>query len=80
MTPPAGSAPTPRPAVCGAAASTRNTSAADGSRGLETAVGLIAAWTVYGLAVVGPTVPLTAALVTDEHGRLRGRWRCPACR
>ncbi|MEU7363571.1 MULTISPECIES: hypothetical protein [Streptomyces] len=43
-------------------------------------MGLIAAWTVYGLAVVGPTVPLTAALVTDEHGRLRGRWRCPACR
>lgn len=33
MTPPAGSAPTPRPAVCGAAASARNTSAADGSRG-----------------------------------------------
>lgn len=30
--------------------------------------GVIAIWTVYGLTVAGPMVPLTASLVTAEHG------------
>ncbi|GAA3392439.1 MFS transporter [Streptomyces roseoviridis] len=30
--------------------------------------GVIAIWTVYGLTVAGPMVPLTANLVTGEHG------------
>ncbi|MFD5327138.1 MFS transporter [Streptomyces sp. NPDC127092] len=30
--------------------------------------GVIAIWTVYGLTVAGPMVPLTASLVTEEHG------------
>ncbi|MFF7182006.1 MFS transporter [Streptomyces sp. NPDC008121] len=30
--------------------------------------GVIAIWTVYGLTVAGPMVPLTATLVTGEHG------------
>ncbi|MFF9068051.1 MFS transporter [Streptomyces sp. NPDC014891] len=30
--------------------------------------GVIAIWTVYGLTVAGPMVPLTASLVTGEHG------------
>ncbi|MFF8276863.1 MFS transporter [Streptomyces lateritius] len=30
--------------------------------------GVIAIWTVYGLTVAGPLVPLTATLVTGEHG------------
>ncbi|NWF29032.1 MFS transporter [Streptomyces sp. PKU-EA00015] len=29
---------------------------------------VIAVWTVYGLTVLGPMLPLTAALVTDRHG------------
>ncbi|MFF8607740.1 MFS transporter [Streptomyces sp. NPDC015346] len=54
--------------------------AARGSLGSEMAVGwrefrarswlwgVIAIWTVYGLTVAGPLVPLTATLVTGEHG------------
>ncbi|MGW6564470.1 MFS transporter [Streptomyces sp. NPDC054975] len=30
--------------------------------------GVIAIWTVYGLTVAGPMVPLTATLVTGDHG------------
>ncbi|MFJ9578965.1 MFS transporter [Streptomyces sp. NPDC101191] len=30
--------------------------------------GVIAIWTVYGLTVAGPMVPLTASLVTEDHG------------
>ncbi|MFE2235356.1 MFS transporter [Streptomyces sp. NPDC059442] len=30
--------------------------------------GVIAIWTVYGLTVAGPLVPLTATLVTGDHG------------
>ncbi|CAM5322325.1 MFS transporter [Streptomyces narbonensis] len=30
--------------------------------------GVISIWTVYGLTVAGPMVPLTASLVTGEHG------------
>ncbi|MEU8757943.1 MFS transporter [Streptomyces sp. NPDC048659] len=30
--------------------------------------GVIAIWTVYGLTVAGPMVPLTASLVTGQHG------------
>lgn len=30
--------------------------------------GVIAIWTVYGLTVAGPAVPLTASLVTEQHG------------
>ncbi|MFF3687937.1 MFS transporter [Streptomyces sp. NPDC002187] len=30
--------------------------------------GVIAIWTVYGLTALGPLLPLTAALVTGEHG------------
>ncbi|MFI8999373.1 MFS transporter [Streptomyces sp. NPDC053541] len=30
--------------------------------------GVIAIWTVYGLTVAGPMVPLTASLVTEEYG------------
>ncbi|MFJ6349328.1 MFS transporter [Streptomyces sp. NPDC092046] len=30
--------------------------------------GVIAIWTVYGLTVAGPMVPLTASLVTEQHG------------
>ncbi|MFD9241050.1 MFS transporter, partial [Streptomyces sp. NPDC059556] len=30
--------------------------------------GVIAIWTVYGLTVAGPMVPLTASLVTGDHG------------
>ncbi|MGW0546036.1 MFS transporter [Streptomyces altiplanensis] len=30
--------------------------------------GVIAIWTVYGLTVAGPMLPLTAVLVTEEHG------------
>ncbi|WP_374115698.1 MFS transporter [Streptomyces sp. NK15101] len=30
--------------------------------------GVISIWTVYGLTVAGPMVPLTASLVTEEHG------------
>ncbi|MEV5968532.1 MFS transporter [Streptomyces sp. NPDC051921] len=30
--------------------------------------GVISIWTVYGLTVAGPMVPLTASLVTEDHG------------
>ncbi|MFF3695301.1 MFS transporter [Streptomyces sp. NPDC002221] len=30
--------------------------------------GVISIWTVYGLTVLGPATPLTAVLVTEEHG------------
>ncbi|MEU2115126.1 MFS transporter [Streptomyces sp. NPDC016459] len=30
--------------------------------------GVICIWTVYGLTVAGPMVPLTASLVTEDHG------------
>ncbi|MER8042121.1 MFS transporter [Streptomyces sp. NPDC094032] len=30
--------------------------------------GVISIWTVYGLTVAGPMVPLTASLVTEQHG------------
>lgn len=36
--------------------------------------GVIAIWTVYGLTVAGPMVPLTATLVTGDHGSATYGW------